>query len=77
MVAGTPEQVADTMTEWFTQGAADGFAVMPPTLPGGLNTFVEEVVPLLRARGIFREEYTGTTPRDHLGLARPANRWRA
>lgn len=77
VVAGTPEQVADTMTEWFTQGAADGFVIMPPTLPGGLDVFVEEVVPLLRARGLFREEYSGTTLRDHLGLPRPANRWLA
>lgn len=71
VVAGTPEQVADTMTEWFTAGAADGFNVMPPSYPGGLEVFVEQVVPILRERGLVRTEYTGTTLRDHLGLPRP------
>jgi FMN-dependent oxidoreductase (nitrilotriacetate monooxygenase family) len=75
VVAGTPEQVADTMEEWFRAGAADGFNVMPPHYPGGLEVFAAEVVPILRARGLFREGYTGTTLRDHLGLARPANRF--
>lgn len=74
VVAGTPEQVAETMTTWFTQGAADGFTIMPPTLPGSLTTFVEQVLPLLRARGLVREGYTGTTLREHLGLPRPAGR---
>lgn len=73
VLAGTPEQVADHIERWFREGAADGFNVMPPTLPGGLDAFTGEVVPLLRARGIFREGYTGTTLRDHLGLQRPVN----
>lgn len=77
VVAGTPEQVADTITEWFLNGAADGFNVMPPSLPAGLTAFTEQVVPILQARGIFREEYTGTTLRDHLGLERPANQFTA
>ncbi|WP_043650240.1 LLM class flavin-dependent oxidoreductase [Nocardia thailandica] len=72
--AGTPEQVADTIEEWFTQGAADGFNVMPPWYPGGLEVFTSTVVPILRERGLFRTEYTGTTLRDHLGLPRPAGR---
>ena len=72
--AGTPEQIADTIEEWFTNGAADGFNIMPPLLPSGLELFVEHVVPLLRSRGLFRREYTGATLRDHYGLARPENR---
>lgn len=76
-IAGTPEQVADLITEWFTTGAADGFNVMPPWLPGGFDTFVEQVVPILRRRGLFREEYAGTTLRDHYGLPLPASRWEA
>ena len=75
VVAGTPEQVADTITEWFTSGAADGFNVMPPLYPGGLEVFTTEVVPILRARGLFRDGYTGRTLRDHLGLPRPENRF--
>jgi len=73
--AGTPEQVADTIEQWFTSGAADGFNVMPPVLPSGLELFVDHVVPLLRKRGLFRTEYTGTTLRDHYGLARPKNQY--
>ncbi|MEV6654490.1 LLM class flavin-dependent oxidoreductase [Streptomyces sp. NPDC051219] len=72
--AGTPEQIADQLQEWFTQRAADGFNIMPPYLPGGLDHFVDQVVPLLQARGLFRTEYTGGTLREHYGLARPANR---
>lgn len=73
--AGTPEQIADTMQEWFVSGAADGFNVMAPVLPSGLELFVSEVVPLLRKRGLFRTEYTGTTLRDHYGLSRPTNQY--
>ncbi|MEV6429748.1 LLM class flavin-dependent oxidoreductase [Nocardia sp. NPDC051463] len=69
--AGTPEQVADTIEEWFRNGAADGFNVMPPYYPGGLEVFAETVVPILQQRGLFRTEYTGTTLRDHFGLPRP------
>jgi FMN-dependent oxidoreductase (nitrilotriacetate monooxygenase family) len=72
--AGTPTQVADEIEQWFTEGAADGFNVMPPTLPNGLTEFVEQVVPELQRRGLFRTEYTGTTLREHYGLPRPANR---
>ncbi|GAA2438009.1 LLM class flavin-dependent oxidoreductase [Streptomyces lavendulocolor] len=74
VVAGTPEQIADELQEWFTAGAADGFNIMPPYLPGGLDHFVDQVVPVLQARGLFRTEYTGRTLRDHYGLARPAAR---
>ncbi|WP_329008094.1 LLM class flavin-dependent oxidoreductase [Micromonospora rifamycinica] len=75
VVAGTPEQVADQIERWFTEGAADGFNVMPPLLPSGLEDFVDHVVPLLRARGLFRHEYTGRTLREHYGLPRPGSRY--
>jgi FMN-dependent oxidoreductase (nitrilotriacetate monooxygenase family) len=77
VVAGTPEQVADTIEEWFTSGAADGFNVMPPALPAGLDAFVDHVVPILQARGLFRTEYEGSTLRSHLGLDVPENRYTA
>lgn len=75
VVTGTPDQVADTIQEWAEHGAADGFNVMPPWLPGGIEVFIDEVVPILRERGLFRTEYTGTTLRDHLGLARPDSQY--
>jgi alkanesulfonate monooxygenase SsuD/methylene tetrahydromethanopterin reductase-like flavin-dependent oxidoreductase (luciferase family) len=68
---GAPEQVADAIIDWFDHGAADGFNVMPPVLPSGLETFVDEVVPILVRRGRFRADYTGRTLRDHYGLPRP------
>jgi alkanesulfonate monooxygenase SsuD/methylene tetrahydromethanopterin reductase-like flavin-dependent oxidoreductase (luciferase family) len=73
--AGTAEQVADTIELWFTNGAADGFNIMPAVLPSGLELFVDQVVPILRSRGLFRSEYTGRTLRDHYGLERPANQY--
>jgi alkanesulfonate monooxygenase SsuD/methylene tetrahydromethanopterin reductase-like flavin-dependent oxidoreductase (luciferase family) len=76
-VVGTPAIVADLMEEWFTTGAADGFNVMAPLLPSGLEDFVDHVVPLLRARGLFRTEYTGRTLREHYGLPRPVSRYAA
>lgn len=72
-IKGTPVQIADQLQEWFENGAADGFNIMPPYLPGGLDDFVDLVVPELQNRGLFRNDYTGTTLRDHLGLSRPAN----
>ncbi|MDQ1647339.1 MAG: N-acetyl-S-(2-succino)cysteine monooxygenase [Cryptosporangiaceae bacterium] len=75
VIAGTPEYVADQLEEWFTGGAADGFNVMPPYLPGGLDDFVDHVVPILRDRKLFRTEYTGTTLREHYGLPRPASQF--
>jgi len=74
---GTPEQIADTIEEWFTSGAADGFNVMAPVLPSGLALFVEHVVPLLQKRGLFRTEYTGSTLREHYGLSRPDSQYAA
>ena len=70
--AGTPEQIADLIEDWFNNGAADGFNVMPPVLPAMLDVFVAEVIPLLQKRGLFRTGYEGETLRDHFGLVRPA-----
>lgn len=70
-IVGTPEQIADDIEIWFKAGAADGFNLMPGTLPGGLRDFVDGVVPILQKRGLFRTEYTGTTLRDHLSLTFP------
>lgn len=72
IVMGTAEQVADRMQLWFETGAADGFNVMPPFFPQGLEEFNAQVVPILQQRGLFRTEYEGTTLREHLGIARPA-----
>jgi FMN-dependent oxidoreductase (nitrilotriacetate monooxygenase family) len=75
LIVGSPEQVADTLEEWFLAGAADGFNLMPDMFPSGAEIFVDEVVPILRKRGIFRHDYSGTTLRDHLGLPHPANQY--
>ena len=74
-ILGTPAQIADQLEEWFTAGAADGFNIMPPILPAGLDDFVELVIPELQRRGLFRTEYEGRTLRESLGLRRPANRF--
>jgi FMN-dependent oxidoreductase (nitrilotriacetate monooxygenase family) len=66
--AGTPEQVAGQIEEWFTAGAADGFNIMPPRLPAGLDDFVDHVVPLLQQRGLFRTEYEPGTLRERYGI---------
>lgn len=71
--AGTPEQVADLIEDWVTDGAADGFNLMPPLLPTMLTAFIDEVVPILQKRGMFRTEYEGETLRSHYGLTRPAD----
>ncbi|WP_273733108.1 LLM class flavin-dependent oxidoreductase [Mycolicibacterium septicum] len=73
--AGTAEQVADNLELWFSEGAADGFNIMPPYLPGGLEDFVEQVVPILQRRGLFRTDYTATTLRGHYGLAHRPSRY--
>ncbi|PTU56473.1 LLM class flavin-dependent oxidoreductase [Sphaerisporangium cinnabarinum] len=73
--AGTPEQVADAIQDWYDAEAADGFNIMPAVLPSGLEQFVEHVLPVLRERGLFRTEYEGRTLREHYGLERPANRY--
>ena len=72
---GTPDSIADEMELWLETGACDGFNVMFPYVPGGLDDFVDRVVPVLQRRGLFRTAYAGTTLRDHLGLPRPKNRF--
>jgi alkanesulfonate monooxygenase len=74
---GTPEQIADQLEEWFVKDAADGFNIMPPYLPGGLDEFVQQVIPILQQRGLFRTEYEGRTLRENLGLSRPASQYSA
>jgi len=74
-IFGTPDQIADEIEGWFESRAADGFVLQGPGLPGQFEDFVEQVVPLLRKRGLFRHEYSGTTLREHLGLAAPVNRY--
>jgi FMN-dependent oxidoreductase (nitrilotriacetate monooxygenase family) len=72
---GTPAQVADRMEEWLETRACDGFNVMFPFVPEGLDDVVDRLVPELQRRGLFRTDYAGTTLRDHLGLKRPPNRF--
>lgn len=72
---GTPQSIADEMQEWLETEASDGFNIMFPYLPEGLNEFVDRVVPELQRRGIFRTEYEGRTLRENLGLPRPKNRF--
>lgn len=74
LIVGTPQQIADDIEAWFRAGAADGFNLMPDVTPDGLDVFVDEVVPLLRRKGIFRHGYDGATLRAHFGLARPVAR---
>jgi FMN-dependent oxidoreductase (nitrilotriacetate monooxygenase family) len=69
--AGTPEQVAGLIEDWFIDRAADGFNIMPPLLPAMLDVFSAEVIPLLQRRALFRTAYQGETLREHYGLAWP------
>lgn len=72
---GTPETIADAMEEWLDGRGSDGFNIMFPFLPAGVEDFVDRIVPELQRRGLFRREYAGATLRDHLGLRRPPNRF--
>src|SRR3954451_744378 len=74
-MVGTPKTIADEMEEWMETNASDGFTIMFPYLPGGLDDFVRGVVPELQRRGLFRREYEGKTLRENLGLPRPENRF--
>lgn len=74
-LVGSAEQIADHLQEWFEKGAADGFNVLPPYLPGALDDFVDLVIPELQRRGLFRTEYEGSTLRENLGIARPQNQF--
>jgi FMN-dependent oxidoreductase (nitrilotriacetate monooxygenase family) len=70
---GTPESIADEMERWFREGGADGFNLMPPSLPSSIEDFVEHVVPELQRRNLFRENYETATLRGHFGLERPTH----
>jgi FMN-dependent oxidoreductase (nitrilotriacetate monooxygenase family) len=72
-LSGTPEQVADMCETWFLERGADGFSLSPNYLPGALDDFVDQVVPILQKRGLFRTDYEGATLRENLGLPRPVN----
>jgi FMN-dependent oxidoreductase (nitrilotriacetate monooxygenase family) len=74
-LVGTPKSIGDEMEEWVATEGSDGFTIMFPYLPGGLDDFVERVVPELQRRGLFRREYEGRTLRENLGLPRPQNRF--
>ena len=67
-VAGTAEDIADVMQSWFEQDACDGFLLSPLLYPSHLEQFIAEVLPILRARGLFRDDYEGKTLRENLGL---------
>lgn len=70
-VVGTPADIADQLEAYFREGGADGFNIMPPTLPGGLTDFIDAVLPELRRRNLFRHQYEGQTLRENLGLPTP------
>ncbi len=72
-IVGSPEQVADTIEHWWNAGAADGFNLMPDRFPDGLEIFVDEVVPILRRRGLFRHEYEASTLRERFGVPFPGS----
>jgi alkanesulfonate monooxygenase SsuD/methylene tetrahydromethanopterin reductase-like flavin-dependent oxidoreductase (luciferase family) len=72
---GTPATIADEMEQWLFEEGCDGFNVMFPYVPGGLDDFVDKVVPELQRRGLFRREYEGKTLRENLGLPRPENQF--
>jgi len=74
-MVGTSKTIADEMEEWLFSEGADGFTVMLPYLPGGLDDFVGHVIPELQRRRLFRHDYEGATLREHLGLPRPRNRF--
>jgi len=74
-VIGTPVDIADTMEEWLTAGAADGFNITPAIMPSGLIDFVDQVVPELQRRGIYRTRYEGSNLRENLGLEKPKSRY--
>ncbi|WP_331446911.1 NtaA/DmoA family FMN-dependent monooxygenase [Streptomyces xanthochromogenes] len=71
---GSPATLAGTINDFVQADASDGFILVPHITPGGLDSFADQVVPLLQERGVYRTEYEGTTLRDHLGLAHPDER---
>lgn len=76
-IAGTPGKIADLLEAWFENNAADGFNLMPQLMEEGLDDFIAKVLPILREKGLFREEYTGDTLREHYGLGYLGNQFAA
>ena len=74
-IVGTPESISDEMEEWLQTRGSDGFTIMFPFLPKGLDDVVDKVIPELQRRHLFRKEYEGKTLRENLGLPRPENRY--
>lgn len=68
---GTPEQLADHIEDWFHAGAIDGFNLQPDRLIDGLDVIVDELVPILRKRGLYRHQYETETLREHFQAASP------
>ena len=77
VLCGTADEIADSMEEWVAGGAADGFNIMSLTYPEELNDFVDQVIPILQQRGLFRTKYESRLLRENLGLPIPANAWTA
>ncbi|MCI1593590.1 MAG: LLM class flavin-dependent oxidoreductase [Heyndrickxia oleronia] len=75
IIFGTPEQIANQLEEWIIKKGADGFNLMFPYYPDSLSEFVDQVIPILQERGLFRKEYEGTTLRENLGLPEPESRY--
>jgi alkanesulfonate monooxygenase SsuD/methylene tetrahydromethanopterin reductase-like flavin-dependent oxidoreductase (luciferase family) len=73
--AGTPNELADLLISWATEGQLAGFRLRPGAQPHDLEEITRELVPLLQQRGAFRKAYQETTLRNRLGLDRPANRY--
>lgn len=74
---GGPKEIADTLEEWYSTGACDGFVLPAAHAPGSYLDFVRHVTPELQRRGLFHKDYAGTTLRENLGLTRPKSReWR-
>ena len=71
LLGGTPDNIAKDMSEWFTEGACDGFMIAATHIPGAYEDFVQMVVPQLQNMGIVQSEYTTTTMRENLGLPKP------
>jgi FMN-dependent oxidoreductase (nitrilotriacetate monooxygenase family) len=75
VMQGSPQTLADLMQQWVEAGAADGFTILVPFYPGGLDAFVDRVIPELQRRGLFRNDYEGAMLRDHLRLPFPVSRY--
>jgi alkanesulfonate monooxygenase len=73
IIFGTAAEIADSLELWYRSGAADGFNIMSLTFPDGLRDFVDQVIPELQRRKLFRTDYEGKTLRENLGLPRPPN----